>query len=237
MDAARTILNVDDHAPARFLRTRILQRAGFGVDEADSAAGALERAGHVSLVLLDVRLSDGDGFAVCEQIKKASRSTPVVMVTSVYRTTQARLDALAAGADAFLVEPLDPAQLVRTIEELIAPRSPASRPAIEPRWLLTDAAGMIAEVSNGAARLLNLSARGARGRSLPAFFAGNRPKLMVEMRRAAEGIIIGHSTILRPRGRRPAPVRIDVSAVPRAPGEHLQLRWIITPEQHQDTSR
>jgi DNA-binding response OmpR family regulator len=37
----RPVLNVDDHPPARFLRTRILQRAGFGVDEVDSAAGAL----------------------------------------------------------------------------------------------------------------------------------------------------------------------------------------------------
>ena len=39
---ARIILNVDDHAPARFLRTRILERAGYGVDEGDSAAEAYE---------------------------------------------------------------------------------------------------------------------------------------------------------------------------------------------------
>ena len=91
----KTVLNVDDHAPARFLRTRILQRAGFGVDEAETAADAIERAGKASLVLLDVRLPDGDGFAVCEEVKRKSPATPVVMVTSVYRTAQARRDAFA----------------------------------------------------------------------------------------------------------------------------------------------
>lgn len=230
MDAVKTVLNVDDHAPARFLRTRILQRAGFGVDEADNAADAIERAQHSSLVLLDIRLPDGDGFEVCEQVKRRSPQTPVVMVTSVYRTAEARREAFALGADAFLLEPVDPAQLVRTVEELVARGGTAARPADEDPWLVTDAAGQILEISEAAVQLLNFSARGARARNLLPFFSENRPKLMTELLRAAEGIIIDRSTVLRPRDRRPVNVRIDVSALPHAPGERVRLRWIISPE-------
>ena len=155
----RPVLNVDDHAPARFLRTRILQRAGFGVDEGDSAAAAIERAPESSLLLLDVKLPDGDGFSVCEAVKRAAPSLPVVMVTSVYRTTQARLDAFAAGADAFLLEPIAPEQLVRTIETLIKRKGEPSR-AIGEAWVLTDAVGDIQEISPEAARMLNTKVDG-----------------------------------------------------------------------------
>src|SRR4029079_17654004 len=135
----RPVLNVDDHAPARFLRTRILQRAGFGVDEADCAAAALERAHEPPLLLLDVKLPDGDGFSVCETVKRAAPSLPVVMVTSVYRTTQARRDAFAAGADAFLLEPIAPEQLVRTIETLLK-RKGEPGPAVAEAGVTTDPA-------------------------------------------------------------------------------------------------
>jgi CheY-like chemotaxis protein len=40
----KTVLNVDDHAPARFVRTRILQLAGFVFDEVEPAAAAIKRA-------------------------------------------------------------------------------------------------------------------------------------------------------------------------------------------------
>ena len=229
MDGTKTILNVDDHAPARFVRTRILQKAGYGVDEADSAAGALELADQASLVLLDVRLPDADGFTVCEQMKKVAPALPIVMVTSVYRTAQARRDAFAVGADAFLLEPIAPEQLVRTIEGLLKRRVEA-RPAPAEAWILTDAIGNILDLSAEATKLLNLSARGARGRSLPAFFTDNRSKLITEVLRASEGLIIDRMGTLQPRDRRPLRVHLDVSPQPYEPGERVQLRWVISPE-------
>lgn len=225
----KTVLNVDDHAPARFLRTRILQRAGFGVDEVDNAASAIERAPASSLLLLDVKLPDADGFTVCEQVKKAAPSLPIVMVTSVYRTSQARRDAFAVGADAFLLEPITPEQLVRTVEALVN-RKEEPRQALGEAWVITDAAGDIQEISPEAAKMLNLSARGSRGRSLPAFITDNRPKLITDLVRASDGLIIDRMSTLQPRDRRPIRVHLDVSALPKNPGEHVQLRWIISPE-------
>ena len=96
-----SVLNVDDYAPSRFLRSRILERAGYEVREAESAEQAI--ASCLSgkpprLILLDIALPDGDGFSVCERVKAVSGDIPVVMITSVYRTAQARRDGFAAGA-------------------------------------------------------------------------------------------------------------------------------------------
>jgi DNA-binding response OmpR family regulator len=225
----KIVLNFDDHAPARFVRTRILQRAGFGVDEVDNAARAIERAPASSLVLLDVKLPDADGFTVCEQVKKTTPTLPVVMVTSLYRTSQSRRDAFAVGADAFLLEPITPEQLVRTVETLLN-RKDEPRPALGEAWVITDAVGDIQEISAEAARLLHLSARGLRGRSLPAFITENRPKLITDLLRASDGVIIDRMSTLQPRDRRPMRVHLDVSALPKDPGERVQLRWIISPE-------
>jgi CheY-like chemotaxis protein len=229
--ASKTVLNVEDHAPARFLRTRILQRAGFGVDEVDSAVQAVERASTASLMLLDIRLPDGDGFTVCEKVKAAYPHLPVVMVTSVYRTAQARRDAFAVGADAFLLEPVEPERLVRMVEGFVSGRLKTGVERSEPLWFLTDAAGQIAELTDSAAKLLNMSRRGALGRSLPAFFVEDRPRLLAELQRASEGVIINRDGTIQPRDRRPLRVHLDVSALPSATGIGTTLRWDLEREE------
>lgn len=225
MAPAGPILNVDDHAPARFVRTRILERAGFGVHEVSSAEAAIRRAPDASLLLLDVKLPDGDGFGVCLEVKRTCPHVPVVMITSIYRTASARRDGFAAGADAFLIEPVAADQLIRMVQTLTAARGPAPSDC----WMLTDAAGTILELSPAGAALLNLSARGARGRNLTAFFTDNRPRLLNELLRAADGVIVEREAVLQPRDRRVRRVRIDISVVPGAPGERVQLRWVFAP--------
>ncbi len=222
---AKTVLNVEDHAPARFLRTRILQRAGFGVDEVDNAAQAIERAATASLMLLDIRLPDGDGFTVCEKVKAAYPNLPVVMVTSVYRTAQARRDAFAVGADAFLLEPVEPERLVRMVEGFVSGRLKTGVERHDAAWIVTDPVGQILDLTESGAKLLNMSRRGAIGRSLPTFFVEDRPKLLAELLRATEGVIINRDGVLQPRDRRPVRVHIDVGAMPSEQGAGVKLRW------------
>lgn len=230
----KRILNVEDHAPARFIRTRILERAGFGVDEVATAADALERAGSASLMLLDVRLPDGDGLSICESVKRLYPSLPVVLVTSVYRTAQARRDAFSAGADAYLLEPVEPERLVDTIAQFVL-RAPGTAPT-NPIWIITDAVGHILELSPEAASLLNLSPRGALRRNLTTFFVDDRPRLMAELLRAADGIIIERVASLHPRDRRRFKVRLDVSALPTAPADRIRLHWSIDPRVDSDAA-
>jgi len=227
MATPATILNVEDNPSARFLRTRILERAGYTVSEADTAARALAQMRTASLLLLDVNLPDGDGISVCERVKVLRPELPVVMVTSVFRTAQARRDAFAAGADAYLLEPIDSERLLETVEGFLSGRVKVASLEDTPGWIVTDAKGQIADLSPAAAKLLNLSARGAIGRSLLPFFVENRPALIAEVQRAADGVIIDRRTTLQPRDRKPLVVHIDVSTMPNAGEGRSQLRWIV----------
>ena len=95
-------------------------------------------------------------------------------------------------------------------------------------WVITNAIGDIQEISADAARLLNLSQRGARGRNLATFFAGDRPQLLAELLRAAEGSSLQRAATLQPRDRRPMSVDLQIAPLPTRPGDRIALRWVIS---------
>jgi CheY-like chemotaxis protein len=230
MSPVAIVLNVEDNPSARFLRTRILERAGFTVDEAGTAARAAERAAFASLVLLDVNLPDGDGFTVCEQVKAARPELPVVMITSVYRTAHARRDAFAAGADAYLLEPIEPDRLVRIVGGFLEGRLKVGAAAAEGSvWIVTRPSGEIEDLSPAALALLNVSRRGAIGRGLPTYFGEDRPQLIADLARAADGLIVERRGVVRPRDRRPVSVQVEITSVAVEPGQGVRLRWTIEP--------
>ena len=75
------ILNVDDNDGARYVKSRILQGAGFQVEEAANGTDALAMVARLrpALVLLDVKLPDINGIEVCRCIK-ADPATANVLV-------------------------------------------------------------------------------------------------------------------------------------------------------------
>lgn len=224
------ILNVEDDSPARFLKSRILERAGFQVVEAATCADALASAGDakLQLVLLDLRLPDGDGYQVCEQIKATRPALPVVMITSTYATSQGRQDGLACGADAYLIEPVPADRLIHVIKGFIEPGTAQSN---VDAWIVTDDRGVMVEVSGAGHRLLNLSARGALGRNLTAFFAGDRHQVFADMSRALDGQVAQREATLRPRDRRPFPLCFEICREPSSGGSVPRLRWTLEPLQ------
>ena len=226
--ATARVLNVEDDSPSRFLKSRILERAGFQVVEAVTAADALAGAGDADLrlVLLDLRLPDGDGFQVCEQIKAMRPSLPVIMITSTYASAQGRHDGLACGADAYLIEPVPPERLVQVIRRFLEPGPPNTE---YEAWIVTDQQGTMMEISGPGHRLLNLSARGALGRALPPFFDGDRHQVFADMVQAAEGRIVQRQVVLRPRDRRPFQVHFEICREPLPPTSPMRLRWRIEP--------
>jgi len=70
------------------------------------------------LVLSDIGLADGNGIALCTEIKTANPDLPVVLISATYRTADVQRDALQAGADAILSDPVSPDQLLRVIGQL-----------------------------------------------------------------------------------------------------------------------
>jgi CheY-like chemotaxis protein len=119
------ILIVDDYPGALYLRRRIMMDAGYEVIEATTGEEALQLARrHLpALVLLDVNLPDISGTEVCEQLKKDPRtaSIPVIQITGAWLSNEARARGLASGADAYLIEPIDDAMLIKSVVALIEP--------------------------------------------------------------------------------------------------------------------
>ena len=117
-----TILYVDDTEAQRYAVSRVLRRAGFEVRQASSGYQALEMStSGPDLVVLDVNLPDINGIEVCKRIK-ADESTshiPVLQVSATLVDTQDRVAGLEGGADAYLVQPIDPDELVATIRSLL----------------------------------------------------------------------------------------------------------------------
>jgi hypothetical protein len=179
------------------------------------------------LVLLDLRLPDGDGFSVCEQIKAVRPSLPVVMITSTYATAQGRQDGLASGADAYLIEPVPADRLVQVIRRFL---DPGVTVAETEAWIVTDDRGVMVEISGPGHRLLNLSARGALGRNLPAFFASERHQVFGDMARALDGHVTQRDAQIRPRDRKPFTVSYEICREPSIGGSTVpRLRWTLEP--------
>ena len=120
--ARAVILNVDDTEPIRYSTTRIMEHAGFTVWQAASGKEALlQVARQPDLVLLDVRLPDISGFEVCRRIKSDPHTSdiPVLHQSAIYVDAHARASGLDSGADAYLVHPIEPGELLSTIRALL----------------------------------------------------------------------------------------------------------------------
>lgn len=120
-----TILHVDDTDAQRYAISRVLRNAGFEVLEARTGLQALEIVEQLpDLVILDVNLPDISGFAVCKQIKanEATARIPVLHLSATMISTDARVAGLDGGADGYMVQPLEPEELVATVRAFLRVR-------------------------------------------------------------------------------------------------------------------
>ncbi|GID30026.1 SpoIIE family protein phosphatase [Paractinoplanes brasiliensis] len=117
------VLVVDDSATKRYLLVSWLTRAGYTVRQAETGGEALSLlpGSDVDLVVLDVKLPDMSGFDVCEKIKTdpAYGSLPVVHVSAHAVDVVDRTQGLNRGADAYLVEPIEPDELIATAQAVL----------------------------------------------------------------------------------------------------------------------
>jgi CheY-like chemotaxis protein len=118
------VLHVEDNLSNLKLVERILaRRPEVELREVRTGAEALQLAGTLrpSLVLLDLRLPDMSGEDVLLGLRDspATRDTPVVVVSAEARPAEAdRL--LAAGADEFLVKPIDVAAFLEVVDRMLS---------------------------------------------------------------------------------------------------------------------
>ncbi len=89
-----------------------LRREGFAVDRVATGAAALDAA-EPDLVLLDLRLPDIDGIAVCRELRARS-SVPIIMITAKGEEID-KVVGLEMGADDYLVKPFGFRELLARI--------------------------------------------------------------------------------------------------------------------------
>lgn len=92
----------------------------YVVDTALEAESALEyiRAGDYDLLLLDVMLPELDGISFCSMLRSQGYQMPILMVTA-RDTVSDKISGLDAGADDYIVKPVDLGELFARIRALL----------------------------------------------------------------------------------------------------------------------
>jgi DNA-binding response OmpR family regulator len=112
----KVILVVDDHPDMQKLITAFLVREGYVVRNALNAEQALAHLlnEEPDLILLDIKMPDMDGIALCENIRN-HYDRPILFITGS-KQDEDKVKSLQAGGDDFIVKPFDPLELVLRVK-------------------------------------------------------------------------------------------------------------------------
>ncbi len=111
-----TVLIVEDEPTPRNFIAKILSKQGYETVEAETIATAhkiLDQAA-ADVVLLDVKLPDGNGFTLLDRIVSEQPGLPVIMATG-YGDIDMAVEAMQNGAFDFMAKPIDTARLLRSL--------------------------------------------------------------------------------------------------------------------------
>ena len=121
--ASPSILIVDDEIATRNSLSAILQSEGYATTSVASAKEAMEKARtrFFDLMLLDIRLPDTDGAQLLSHFQKVAPETIKIIITG-YPSIENAAQALNIGADSYLMKPLNPDSLLKTIKDKLQER-------------------------------------------------------------------------------------------------------------------
>ena len=117
------VMVVDDNDDARITLGWMLRMGGCTVLELGSGAEAIERAPSFSpdMAVLDLGMPGMDGMTLARRLREGlGNRTPSLIALTGFGQPADRARALEAGFDAYLVKPVDPDELERTINRLRA---------------------------------------------------------------------------------------------------------------------
>ncbi len=112
---------MDDEPGVRKVLSRILEGAGYEVEEAEDAFQALDRldASPPDAVLLDLKMPGMDGLGLVENLRQRGIGVPVVVLTGHGTDLTAR-ECLEAGVAAYLTKPPDRSELLLAMRGAVA---------------------------------------------------------------------------------------------------------------------
>lgn len=105
-ETVKRILVVDDDGDTQFMLSALFEQAGYEARAASAVSDALElaRREHFDLFVVDTRLADGTGAALCRQLREAYPHAPVIIFSGALLESE-REDGLSAGASEYVAKP------------------------------------------------------------------------------------------------------------------------------------
>lgn len=119
----KTVMIVDDSPTILMSMEAILTRAGFGVAKATCGEDALRQLGGAvrpHLIITDLNMAAMNGIELIKAIRglPTTRFTPVLMLTTESAMDK-RQEARAAGATGWIVKPVQPADLLAVVRQMV----------------------------------------------------------------------------------------------------------------------
>jgi len=123
-----SILIVDDNEGILETLSAILKEKGYDTDTAKNGREAIEKSktNFYNLALLDIRLPDIEGTKLLTKMKETKPKMVKIMITG-YASLENAVEALNLGADAYVMKPVDPENLLMVINEKLKTQREAEK--------------------------------------------------------------------------------------------------------------
>ena len=118
--AGENILLVEDNDAVALGLIYGLEQQGFLMARADTVAAARELTHNslFDLIILDIRLPDGNGFDLCRELRQSGQSVPIIMLTARDELSD-KVIGLEMGADDYVTKPFELQELIARIRALV----------------------------------------------------------------------------------------------------------------------
>jgi DNA-binding response OmpR family regulator len=115
------LLIIDDDAHLRESLAEVLELDGFECHQAGDAGKGISEAAKVNpdCVIMDIQLPDSSGFQICQELRKRSKTTILIMMTGRFLSAEEKKQGFELGADEYITKPFDLAELSVRIKQLL----------------------------------------------------------------------------------------------------------------------
>ena len=116
------LLVIDDDAHLLESLAEVLELDGFECHQAGTAQSGIDTAIKVNpdVVIMDIQLPDSSGFQICQELRKRSKTTILIMMTGRFLSAEEKKQGFELGADEYMTKPFDLAELSVRIKQLLS---------------------------------------------------------------------------------------------------------------------